>query len=89
MSETDLSGMDDADILALATARGYTITGSTTQDIIDDFLAEQELNYEFTQDELSELTVSEITDIATARGYTITQTLKADIITEFLTQQNA
>ena len=89
--------MDDADILALATARGYTITGSTkrflTKDdkvvIIDDFLAEQELNYEFTQDELSELTVSEITDIATARGYTITQTLKADIITEFLTQQNA
>ena len=81
--------MSDSDILALATQRGYTITGSTTQDIIDEFLDEQELKYEFTQAELNELTISEIESIATARSYTITETLKADIITEFLTQQNA
>lgn len=81
--------MNDADILALATQRGYTITGSTTQDIIDEFLSEQELKYQFIQSELSELTISEITDIAEARNYTITQTLKADIIAEFLEQQNA
>jgi len=81
--------MSDADILALATARGYTITGQSHQDIIDEFLAEQELTYDFTQDELNSLTISEITDIATARGYTITQTLKADIIQEFLNEQNS
>jgi hypothetical protein len=81
--------MTDSEILALATQRGYTITGSTTQDIVDEFLAEQELNYEFTQAELNELTISEIESIANTRGYTITETLKADIITEFLTQQNA
>jgi len=79
--------MSDADILALASTRGYTITGSTTQDIISDFLDEQELKYQFTQAELNNLTVNEITAIATARSYTITQTLKADIITEFLAQQ--
>ena len=79
--------MTDEEILALATDRGYTITATDTEDIIDEFLQEQELNYEFTQAELSDLTISEITDIATARGYTITQTLKADIIQEFLEQQ--
>ena len=79
--------MSDQDILDLATNRGYTITGTTTQDIIDEFLDEQEMKYQFTQAELNELTISEITDIATARNYTITQTLKADIIQEFLNQQ--
>lgn len=79
--------MSDADILALATQRGYTITGTTHQDIVDEFLDEQELYYEFTQSELNTLTINEIMDIATARGYTITQTLKADIIQEFLGQQ--
>lgn len=79
--------MTDEEILALANERGYTITGTTTEEIVDEFLAEQELNYEFTQEELSNLTISEITDIAEARGYTITQTLKADIIQEFLEQQ--
>ena len=79
--------MSDSDILALATQRGYSITGTTHQDIVDQFLDEQELLYEFTQSELNALTISEIMDIATARGYTITQTLKADIIQEFLGQQ--
>ena len=81
--------MSDADILALAATRGYTITGSTHQDIVDEFLLEQKLNYVFTQSELNNLTINEITDIATDRGYTITQTLKADIISEFLSQQNS
>lgn len=81
--------MTDSEILTLATQRGYTITSSTTQDIIDEFLDEQELKYEFTQAELNELTISEIESIATARSYTITETLKADIIAEFLEQQNA
>lgn len=80
--------MTDSEILTLASARGYTITGTTHQSIIDEFLDEQKLYYEFTQSELSRLTISEITDIADTRGYTITQTLKADIIAEFLTQQN-
>lgn len=80
--------MTDSEILTLASARGYTITGTTHQSIIDEFLDEQKLYYEFTQSELSQLTISEITDIADTRGYTITQTLKADIIAEFLTQQN-
>ena len=79
--------MSDSEILSLATRRGYTITGTTHQDIIDEFLDEQELNYEFTQAELNALTINEIMDIATTRGYTITQTLKADIIQEFLGQQ--
>lgn len=81
--------MSDSDILALATARGYTITGTSHQDIVDEFLNEQKLYYEFTQSELNKLTISEITDIASARGYTITQTLKADIIQEFLDEQNS
>ncbi len=81
--------MSDSDILALATARGYTITGSTHQDIVDEFLLEQKLNYEFTQSELNNLTISEINDIANDRGYIITQTLKADIIQEFMDQQNS
>ena len=81
--------MSDADILALATARGYTITGNTHQDIVDEFLDEQKLYYEFTQSELNNLTINEITDIANYRGYAITQTLKADIIQEFLSQQNS
>lgn len=80
--------MSDSDILSLATARGYTITGTTHQDIVDEFLDEQKLYYEFTQSELSALTINEITDIANERGYTITQTLKADIIQEFLDEQN-
>lgn len=80
--------MSDEEILALATERGYTISGETTSDIVDEFLDEQEQNYQFTQAELNDLTISEITDIATARGYTITQTLKADIIQEFLDQQS-
>lgn len=80
--------MSDADILALATARGYSITGSTHQEIVGEFLDEQKLFYEFTQSELNKLTISEITDIANDRGYEITQTLKADIIAEFLSQQN-
>lgn len=79
--------MTDSEILDLATDRGYTITGTTTSDIVDEFLDEQEMKYQFTQDELNNLTISEITDIATTRGYVITQTLKADIIQEFLTQQ--
>ena len=79
--------MTDDEILNLATSRGYTITGTTTSDIVDEFLDEQEMKYQFTQAELNELTISEITDIATARNYTITQTLKADIIQEFLNQQ--
>lgn len=79
--------MSDSDILALASQRGYTITGTTHQDIVDEFLDEQEMYYTFTQDELNQLTISVITDIATYRGYTITQTLKADIIQEFLSQQ--
>ena len=78
--------MSDADILALATQRGYSITGTSHQDIVDEFLYEQELNYEFTQTELNALTINEIMEIATSRGYTITQTLKADIIQEFLGQ---
>lgn len=81
--------MTDDEILALASARGYTITGTTHQGIVDEFLDEQKLYYEFTQSELNTLTISEITDIASDRGYTITQTLKADIIAEFLTQQNS
>lgn len=81
--------MSDSDIRALATQRGYTITGSTHQDIVDEFLLEQKLNYEFTQSELNNLTISEINDIANDRGYTITQTLKADIIQEFMDQQNS
>lgn len=80
--------MSDDEILALASARGYTITGTTHQDIVDEFLDEQKLYYEFTQSELNTLTISEITDIANERGYTITQTLKADIIAEFLAEQN-
>ena len=79
--------MTDEEILATARERGYTITGTSTSDIVDEFLDEQELKYQFTQSELSRLTISEITDIASARGYTITQTLKADIIQEFLDQQ--
>lgn len=79
--------MTDSDILALAAARGYTITSTTHQGIVDEFLDEQMLYYQFTQSELSSLTINEITTIATARGYTITQTLKADIIQEFLAQQ--
>ena len=71
----------------MATERGYTIVSTTHQDIVDEFLEEQKLYYEFTQTELSALTISEITDIANARNYTITQTLKADIIQEFLDQQ--
>lgn len=81
--------MSDDDILSLATARGYTIVSTTHQDIVDEFLEEQKLYYEFTQSELNALTISEITDIANARGYTITQTLKADIIQEFLDEQNS
>ncbi len=81
--------MTDEDILTLATQRGYTIVGTTHQDIVDEFLAEQMLNYTFTQSELSALTISQITEIANARGYTITQTLKADIIQEFLDEQNS
>ena len=81
--------MSDSDIRALATARGYTITGSTHQDIVDEFLLEQKLNYEFTQSELNNLTINEINDIADDRGYIITQTLKADIIQEFMDQQNS
>lgn len=81
--------MSDSDILALAAQRNYSITGSTHQEIVDEFLDEQKLYYEFTQSELNDLTISEITDIATSRGYTITQTLKADIISEFLSQQNS
>lgn len=81
--------MSDSDIQALANARGYSITGTAHQDIVDQFLDEQKLYYEFTQSELNKLTISEITDIATARGYTITQTLKADIIQEFLDEQNS
>ena len=81
--------MSDEDILSLATERGYTITGVTHQAIVDEFLDEQKLYYEFTQSELNNLTISEITDIAQARGYTITQTLKADIIQEFLDEQNS
>lgn len=80
--------MTDEEILAVANERGYTINGETTEEIVSEFLDEQELNYVFTQSELSSLTISEITDIANARGYTITQTLKADIIQEFLNQQN-
>ena len=80
--------MSDSEIMSLATSRGYTITSTTTSDIIDQFLDEQKLYYEFTQTELNNLTISEITDIANARGYTITQTLKADIIQEFLDEQN-
>lgn len=78
--------MSDADIIALANSRGYTIVGNTN--IEGQFLEEQKLYYEFTQSELNALTISEITDIANARGYTITQTLKADIIAEFLDEQN-
>jgi len=81
--------MSDDDILSLATARGYTIVSTTHQDIVDEFLEEQKLYYEFTQSGLNALTISEITDIASARGYTITQTLKADIIQEFLDEQNS
>lgn len=81
--------MTDSEILALATQRGYTIISTTHQDIVDEFLAEQMLNYTFTQSELSALTISQITEIANARGYTITQTLKADIIQEFLDEQNS
>lgn len=83
--------MSDSDILTLATQRGYTIgtESDTTEEIINDFLDEQELKYPFTQAELEELTVNEIEAIASARGYTITETLKADIITEFLSLQNA
>ena len=81
--------MSDDEILSLASARGYTIIGTTHQEIVNEFLEEQKLYYEFTQSELSRLTISQITDIANDRGYTITQTLKADIIEEFLTQQNS
>lgn len=81
--------MSDSDILILANARGYTITGITHADIVDEFINEQKLYYEFTQSELNKLTISEINSIATARGYTITQTLKADIIQEFLDEQNS
>lgn len=83
--------MTDSEILTLAEQRGYTIgaESDTTEEIINDFLEEQELKYEFTQSELNAMTISEIESIATARSYTITETLKADIITEFLTQQNA
>ena len=83
--------MTDSEILALATQRGYTIgaESDTTEEIVSDFLDEQELKYPFTQAELEELTVSEIESIASARGYMITETLKADIITEFLSIQNA
>lgn len=89
LDEADVSSLSDDDIQSLATERGYTVTGSDHEDIVASFLSEQELNYQFTSEELGELTVETITDIATARGYTITETLKADIITEFLVQQNA
>lgn len=83
--------MTDSEILTLAEQRGYTIgaESDTTEEIINDFLEEQELKYEFTQSELNAMTISEIESIATARSYTITETLKADIIAEFLEQQNA
>ncbi len=79
--------MSVSDIEDLATSRGYTLTGTTKQEIVEEFLTEQELEYVFTQSELSNMTINEINAIATARGYTITQTLKADIIQEFLDQQ--
>ena len=81
--------MTDGEILSLAKARGYAITGTKTSDIMDEFLNEQKLYYEFTRSELNNLTISEITDIAKERGYIITQTLKADIIQEFLDEQNS
>lgn len=83
--------MTDSEILTLAEQRGYTIgaESDTTEEIINDFLEEQELKYEFTQTELNAMTINEIESIATARSYTITETLKADIIAEFLEQQNA
>ena len=86
---SDLSSLSTSEILTIATQRNYTITAVDKSDMIDEFIAEQELNYDFTQTELNSLTISEITDIANARGYTITQTLKADIIQEFLDQQNS
>lgn len=89
LDESDLGSMTDGEIINLAVNRGYTITGSTHQDIVDEFLLEQKLYYEFTQPELNRLSISEITDIANERGYTITQTLKADIIQEFLDEQNS
>ena len=88
LDASDLGSMSDSEIMTLATERGYTITGMTHQDIIDEFMDEQKLYYEFTQSELNRLTINEITNIANARGYTITQTLKADIIQEFLDEQN-
>ena len=87
LSASDLSSMSESDIRSLGNDRGYTIVGTTRQDVVDSFLQEQLMNFVFTQTELNKLTISEINDIATARGYTITQTLKADIIQEFLEQQ--
>ena len=81
--------MTDDEILSLARARGYAITGTNTSAIKSEFLSEQKLLYKFTQSELNNLTISEITSIANARDYTITQTLKADIIQEFLDEQNS
>lgn len=81
--------MSESEIMSIASTRGYTITAVNKSDMIDEFIAEQKLNYMFTQTELNRLTINEITDIANARGYVITQTLKADIIQEFLDEQNS
>ena len=89
LDASDLGSMTDSEIMTLATERGYTISGTTHQEVIDEFLLEQKLYYEFTQSELNNLTISQIRDIANERGYTITQTLRADIIQEFLDEQNS
>ena len=82
-----LDAMELSEITALAETLGYTITETAKADVITEFLAEQDLKYQFTETQLNAMTISRIEDIATARGYTITQTLKADIIAEFLAQQ--
>ena len=84
---------------ALAAELGYTITGTTKEEIVAEILAAQTAEIEeeadadesglYTQEELTAMTIAQIKVIAADKGYTITQTLKANIITEFLAAQTA
>lgn len=77
--------MTVAQIEAWATAKGYTLHGSTKAEKIASFLAIQHGPY--TEDELGEMTVEEITALAAALGYTVTETDKDDLIAEFIAAQ--
>lgn len=84
---------------ALAAELGYTITGTTKEEIVAEILAAQTAEIEeeadadesglYTQEELTAMTIAQIKVIAADNGYRITQTTKANIIAEFLAAQTA